>query len=457
MRKRTKRIIVGLALLFAAGVAAVTATFLLSSNEDDPAVARIKARGEAVMAEYAKRFEAEASAESAHPTPESDSEQPAGTAPELCAKLSESLEEIDYDRLWDIRFHAQWTDENLDFLSSFFNEHHDLMDDIRALAALREPFHRMAAAQGYRDLPYLHPLWQMNHLLIMEMAVLERQGDLEGAVDNCVAAIALAESLSEEPWLWSQMRSMAMYGEAFWGIGNFLPPLELAPDQARRIVREVEDMYQREALARSLETYAAWIVAGMEPAHETGRSATLDYIADMTDIPSIKRFYRFPVGGMVLAADRRHFAAFANRVTASARMPYYEARTELEEIQEEIDKVGISNLMTSSFGSRIVYYSKTFSCGEALTDLTRIGLLLEVYRVERSAYPQTLEALAQEFGGNVPVDPFTGKPSIYVLEDDTFLLYSVGENLNDDNGIDDRDGDIVWRGTRERDWRSRIF
>ena len=37
----------------------------------------------------------------------------------------------------------------------------------------------------------------------------------------------------------------------------------------------------------------------------------------------------------------------------------------------------------------------------------------------------------------MPVDPFTGEPYHYRTTDDGFLLYSVGQNLTDDNGRHD--------------------
>jgi hypothetical protein len=55
--------------------------------------------------------------------------------------------------------------------------------------------------------------------------------------------------------------------------------------------------------------------------------------------------------------------------------------------------------------------------------------------------------VAADLGGEVPVDPFTGQPYVYIPKENTFLLYSLGRNQQDDGGCHDYlEGDIVWRG-----------
>jgi len=84
---------------------------------------------------------------------------------------------------------------------------------------------------------------------------------------------------------------------------------------------------------------------------------------------------------------------------------------------------------------------------EAEIDLMQIGISVEQYHASTGNYPATLDAISSSLGGSVPVDPFTGEAYHYQLSGGSFLLYSVGSNLTDENGMFDfRKGDIVWRG-----------
>jgi len=95
------------------------------------------------------------------------------------------------------------------------------------------------------------------------------------------------------------------------------------------------------------------------------------------------------------------------------------------------------------------------SLGRALTlqeraemdaELVRVAAALAVHRAERGRYPDELEALTPGLIEKVPTDVFSGKPLVYkpTAEGDGYVLYSVGENLTDDGGVDDyEEGDIV--------------
>ncbi len=79
--------------------------------------------------------------------------------------------------------------------------------------------------------------------------------------------------------------------------------------------------------------------------------------------------------------------------------------------------------------------------------VTRTGLALLHYRTAHGGFPATLDTL----GLRDVSDPFTGKPLLYRVENNGFVLYSIGEDLKDNGGSPKRgnkqqtDYDLVWR------------
>jgi hypothetical protein len=71
--------------------------------------------------------------------------------------------------------------------------------------------------------------------------------------------------------------------------------------------------------------------------------------------------------------------------------------------------------------------------------LDRWGLALEAHRGKAGDYPATLSKVSPSIGGNLPGDPFTGKPLVYRPRGDGYLLYSVGVNGKDDGGESRKD------------------
>jgi hypothetical protein len=75
-----------------------------------------------------------------------------------------------------------------------------------------------------------------------------------------------------------------------------------------------------------------------------------------------------------------------------------------------------------------------------------LAFALAAYQRDNGRYPAKLAELTPKYLAKIPDDLFAGKPLIYRLEDEGFLLYSVGPNGIDDNGRgaeDDPRGDDI--------------
>ena len=81
-----------------------------------------------------------------------------------------------------------------------------------------------------------------------------------------------------------------------------------------------------------------------------------------------------------------------------------------------------------------------------------IGLANVIHRERHGAWAEEIGRLAPAILPALPLDPFTGKDYLYRKENGGFVVYSVGENLVDDGGVDrfSAEGretgstDIVW-------------
>ncbi len=75
------------------------------------------------------------------------------------------------------------------------------------------------------------------------------------------------------------------------------------------------------------------------------------------------------------------------------------------------------------------------------------GLALLGYRDQHGELPGSIDTLVPTYLDAVPMDPYTDRELVYRVNDDgSALVYSVGENGQDDGGVDDyREGDITIR------------
>lgn len=120
--------------------------------------------------------------------------------------------------------------------------------------------------------------------------------------------------------------------------------------------------------------------------------------------------------------------------------PYCEIRTELDEV-ENIPVFLFLNRML--FSGQSILFRKRDSM-TAWLDTARIALALEIVNARSGNYPQDLRDVAAILG-KLPLDPFTGKNYCYRSDSGGFVVYSAGENMQDDGGEFERSRDIGWR------------
>jgi hypothetical protein len=72
---------------------------------------------------------------------------------------------------------------------------------------------------------------------------------------------------------------------------------------------------------------------------------------------------------------------------------------------------------------------------QAFHRLSLIVLSLEAYKLDRGGYPQYLDELIPGYGESLPLDPFVEEPFRYKRKDASYQIYSVGNNMTDDQGI----------------------
>lgn len=101
-------------------------------------------------------------------------------------------------------------------------------------------------------------------------------------------------------------------------------------------------------------------------------------------------------------------------------------------------------------------FARKTAFGQTAVDTAMLACALERYRLAHGRLPEALEALTPQFLPKLPHDIITGQPLKYRLTDqEHYILYSVGWNQTDDEGVPSlrqsgediasEDGDWVWQ------------
>jgi len=374
----------------------------------------------------------------------------------LAPSLEQVLEEEHFQEaltLQEKKHWSEWTGDQINLLAIFLDEHLALLDDIRALGDLREPVYRADLSKGMgTDLPHLAPLRTMARLLRFEASIRAHSGDLEGAIEDYHAILELGETLCDEPFTISQLVRVALNAIAFEGMGSEFPLGELSVEQACVFVQKTEGMCHREGFESALANEAMLAInsASRQPFASIANEEAVPVIPE-TNTLTLLFLYPSPLGDDIVRADRQTCAKFMEHIIRVARKPYFEAQDELDTIEVELASLSFLKGYTKALVPQLVRIQAVQPRNEAMLDLMRIGVLLEAQYAETGSYPASLDAVADDLGGSLPVDPFTGAAYVYIPEGDVFMLYSLGANQQDDGGRHHYlEGDIVWRGIKEK-------
>ncbi len=296
-------------------------------------------------------------------------------------------------------------------------------------------------------------------------------GDLDGACRDALALHRLARLVSQPPALLPQLVGIVMEKKAGDVDAALAGDENLTAARARRMISDLRSLPPMPEIRKAFDTgerfalldammaffceepppdpaeidtelaglknsldpdlmfgitnsYFGEIVAALEKDDYLARRQALDELPDiLPQMEAIKARYAGPSGAWNRLWDRPE----KRRAAASKMVAFVTLAVSLPVMTRVIDKAAAS---------------------ETYFRLTIISFALAAHRIEQGRYPAELSGLVPEYLPEIPGDVFSGKPLVYRLEGEGYVLYSIGANLLDDGGVEEEDideGDIVVR------------
>ena len=286
-------------------------------------------------------------------------------------------------------------------------------------------------------LPHLAKLKQAVSLLTAEGLLHASDGDAEKATQAFLAAGRVAESLSEEPVLVSQL---VRYAD--WAI--LLPRLERALSLTTFTDAQLASL---QALVDTAERPRA-AARGMASEQTIG-------LAIFTDRKMTQRAFREVPGSSPRAGDffadafislyrvtgllERDKAYLCNKMgqrVAALELPYPARFATLQQLESVTNVPNrflfFSRMLLPALGKVHIRDADHLS----LVRVATAALAIERFRLAHAnALPDTLEQLTPACCKTVPTDPFDGKPHRYKRHGASYAVYSIGNDGQDDGGV----------------------
>jgi len=261
----------------------------------------------------------------------------------------------------------------------------------------------------------------MRRLLIAGLVLDDSDGYHNEAVEKVVALFRIAMADSSTWW-----------GGKYY---SFLVPVvrnsvesETTTEETRdRLLGQLTDVADHELFEESLSRMSDMVLRFYDNLPRT----------DGNIVESVWGWsYRY-MGQPILNDNKHDFCKEMGQILQLAPLPYWEAEPELERLEHEgmltdEESLYIWQMDPRAFSSYISSFGFEGQAHlESTANLLRLGILLEQYKREHDQYPERLDALADAFGGTLPVNAFTGEPYDYHSDKNTF---SLAYTYQDDKG-----------------------
>lgn len=297
---------------------------------------------------------------------------------------------------------------------------------------------------GLLLVPHVSDLLDVSKILRAKSLLEARRGDTDQAWKAFRTGLKTTEALRNEPLLISMLVQNAMLKgqlHTLYQIYDLAPPSEESERFAEDFLTQAFDASK-----------FAWIVDSerlqMEKLfdnHPTTINRHKSYPTLRKWIEQFLAWYR-----PAIQFDHALYLRTLNKVAKEAAQPYWSISPEERfEFDKDFAWYNVMARIVSPIWDGIqVSVTET----SAQTVIARTWLALKQHKAKHGVYPNTLEEIDPQYLPESLPDPFTGQPLKYRREDDGFVVYSLGENLLDDHGVEknadnrvSKAYDIVWR------------
>ena len=282
-------------------------------------------------------------------------------------------------------------------------------------------------------------------LLGIEAVFKAEQGRVLEAIDQIRWAKNLVQKTMDEPLLITGLLAVANMKYLQTCLMRIIIGREIDPDTLRSLMLGLNPEAWREMFARGIQGERVFLLENALELLEGNRDVLEDKWAERI---------LFWIIRPVTKADILWAQKMFDKVEAVSILPYYKIKESHKDITEEIESIPwYFRLSGRLFPNFYASWLKE-AILESMMGTTRVGLGCKIYKNQEGRFPEKISDLVPEILDKEPLDPFTGNPYIYKLQEHGFIVYSVGSNEIDDEGrgtfqvtqmVMEKDDDWAWR------------
>ena len=358
----------------------------------------------------------------------------------------------------DFRGLADLPQEDQQLITNWVAENNDALQEFAAAAATpychREYTYAPGARQGwlvFAAMPNLNGFRTLGRLAILRSRVNLERGDVQQAIADCLTSMRAGRHLRSSKTLIEQLVGLALTDMGDEGILRIVRRAKFSAADLANLQRELALLDSASSPFVDIEGERAVILDTIQRVFTDcgpggGHMAPASF-ADIREMETTDGMHDFlsneplVIAVSMLHAGRNDTVAkvnwlFDEQAKLAKLSPYqrHVAQTPSDgDLLKSLPqyRYGMLHVMVPSVGRIATLAFRDRAVHEATVTV----VALQRYRVEKGAYPASLDELKQAgYIDALPADPYSDGSLVYKVLDDRFTLYSVGPDFKDDGG-----------------------
>lgn len=267
------------------------------------------------------------------------------------------------------------------------------------------------------------------HLLLPGAFIATVEGRYDEAMKNYLALLQLSEMLNRDPMYSSQFWALQTTNFVYRDLTKHVAGENVAPEIIMDIIGTVKDMGQRDVFA---DSFKISVQRASEIFDKMRRGERFEDQYEPYSLESfLSHIHGTILGQPFIVMDESTCLDIMDRASNLARLPYYEARPLLIQLDEEVNSLSRTNIISRALTPHFIQdMARGRAAYDAQLGLMQVGLAVELHHSQHGVYPETLDEISPTLNSEIPLDPYTGEPFVYEPGQDGFTLFSQGRIEN---------------------------
>jgi len=283
--------------------------------------------------------------------------------------------------------------------------------------------------------PHLSPLRQATRLLSLEAMEQTEEQRPQQAVESVIASLSVSRSLNQEPVLISYLVHVACQGISLESLQRILNRMPLTDTQLSELAAAIEESQNQQTLTRAFVGERC-MGEGVFDGLRTGRIPMTQMISFLGDAPWWRVLFPLYRTAGLLEQDERCYLDIMEENVKATQLTPPEDMAAASAVVGKVNHLSLchvlSRMLLPALDRAMV---KAAQCDAMIRD-AQTAIAVEHYRLANGTLPKQLSDLVPAFLPAVPADPFDGKLLRYKTLAKGYIVYSVGEDREDNGGVE---------------------